>query len=208
MISPWNCIQPERKKRQEYSFIEIQVTQWSIISIITGGSALKGKSHILANVTTKCFMFFNYKGQTSWWKFNYIYISESLFQSSIKSADSWNTHPGLESRVPPSCTYQHVSFPTQPLPVVVSCNHLKLEVGSPHVVEEHGCLDESCVCFHHKPLFALFNGWYDEPVGHGTIVSRVPVGSLGGKNQMINHQWERSKSLQLESLFPLPRLLV
>lgn len=94
--------------------------------------------------------------------------------------------PGLASHVSHSCAYQHVSFPAQPLPVVVSCDDLKLEVGSPHIVEEHGCLDEPSVCFHHKSLFALFNGRYDEPVGHGTVVSGVPVSSLGGENQMKN----------------------
>ena len=105
-----------------------------------------------------------------------------------------NTHSRLVSHAPHTCAYQYVCFPAQPLPVVVSCNHLKLEVGSSHIVEEHGCLDETCVCFHHKPLFALFNRRYDEPVGHGTVITRVPVGGLGRENQMTNHQLERRKS--------------
>lgn len=86
-------------------------------------------------------------------------------------------------------TYKYICFATQSLPIVVSCDDLKHEVGPPHVMEEHGCFDQPCICFHHESFFSFFDGWDDEPVCHGTIIASIFVSSLGGgKTQVINNQ--------------------
>lgn len=80
-------------------------------------------------------------------------------------------------------THKHICFATQSLPIVVSCDDLKLEVRSPHIMEEHSCFDKPCVCFHHKSFFSLFNWWDYESVCHGTIIAGIFISSLGEKQK-------------------------
>lgn len=77
-----------------------------------------------------------------------------------------------------TCTHHHISPAAQSLPIVVSGDDLKLEVGPTHVSEHDRALDDASVRLNDETVLPLGCGGDDQSVGHLTVVSRVDICSL------------------------------
>lgn len=75
-------------------------------------------------------------------------------------------------------THHNISPAAQPLPIVVCGDDLKLEVGSAHVSEHDGALDDASVRLNDETVLPLGRGRDDQSVGHLTVVSCVDICSL------------------------------
>lgn len=76
------------------------------------------------------------------------------------------------------------------LTIVVSSNHLKLEIGAPHVAVHDGCLHDATVRLDDEAVLAvlgLFAGRRgdDEAIHHGTVVTSVSVQGLETRENEI-----------------------
>lgn len=75
-------------------------------------------------------------------------------------------------------TYHHFSAVAKTFSIVISSNNLELEVGSAHVPKHDGRLDDTSVGLNDKTVLALWGGWDDEAVCHGTVIPSVLIGGL------------------------------
>lgn len=76
------------------------------------------------------------------------------------------------------------------LTVVVSSNHLKLEIRPPHVAVHDGCLDDATIWLDYEAVLAvlgLFAGRRgdEEAIHHGTVVTSVLVQGLEARENKI-----------------------
>lgn len=77
------------------------------------------------------------------------------------------------------------------LTIIVSSNHLKLEIRPPHVTVHDGSLHHAAVWLDHKAVLAVFGLFSsrrgdDESVHHGTVVTGVLVQGLETRQNTIS----------------------
>ncbi len=90
-----------------------------------------------------------------------------------------------------SHTYHHLSAAAESRPVVIGSNHVKFEVGAPHVSVHDGCLNYSCEGLNNKAVFAVSSWGDNQPVQHDAVIPCVLIHSL---SDTIEHRHVKKRN--------------
>lgn len=87
-------------------------------------------------------------------------------------------------------THHYLCLVAVTLTIVVSSNHLKLEIRPPHVTVHDGCLHDATVWLDDEAVLAVFGLFAgrrgdDEAIHHGTVVTSVSVQGLKTRENKI-----------------------